>query len=151
MPRPPAYLSLGIDPGARVAACGRAAADTSDAQSQHTGDMPGGGRGRHSRGSGGEDRLGALGRQLPRAEPPQIVQALALERARRVMRHSIWLVLVVAIVVYVAVQLLRPYPGPVFLPAAKGSVRLPGSVPSLPLPTSGSAAIALLGGGTLKG
>ena len=118
-------------------------------KSQHTGDMPGGGRGRHSLGSGGEDRLGALGRQLPRAEPPQIVQALALERARRVLRHSIWLVLVVAIVVYIAVQLLRPYPGPAFRPAVKGSVRLPGSVPSLPLPTSGSAAIALVGGGTL--
>jgi D-alanyl-D-alanine carboxypeptidase (penicillin-binding protein 5/6) len=112
--------------------------------------MPGGGRGRHRRGAGGsEDQLRALGQQLPGVERPQIAQALAHERARRVMRHAVWFVLVVIIVVYVAVQLLRPVPAPVFRPELAGSVRIPGSLPALPLPASGSTAVAVVGGGSL--
>lgn len=112
--------------------------------------MPGGGRGRHRRGAAAsEEQLRALGRQLPTVERPHIAQALATERTRRLLRHAVWLVVGAAVVVYVGVQLLRPVPGPTFRLALAASLRLPGAPPSLPMPTAGSAAIALVGGGTL--
>jgi serine-type D-Ala-D-Ala carboxypeptidase (penicillin-binding protein 5/6) len=79
----------------------------------------------------------------------EMVHALAHERAHRVVPRSLWTLLAVVVVVYVAVQLLRPVPGPVFRSALSSSLRLAGTAPSLPWPTSGSAAMALEGGAVL--
>lgn len=57
--------------------------------------------------------------------------------------------LVVALVALVGLQWFRPVPSPVFRSAMSTSVRLPGSPPSLPWSTTGSAALAVEGVGTL--
>ncbi len=78
-----------------------------------------------------------------------VLHALARERARRVVPRSLWALVAAAVVAYFAVQLLRPVPGPVFRSALSSSVRLPGTLPSLSWPSSGSAALELQGGAVL--
>ena len=62
-----------------------------------------------------------------------------------------WLLLlvVVAVVVYGAVQWLRPVPSPTFRDTTATSLRLPGAQPALPWPTSGAAAVSEVGVGSL--
>lgn len=104
-------------------------------------------RQRHS--TTAEDRLRSLGSQVPQLGS-EVVHALAHERARRVVPPSLWLVPVVVVVAFVAVQLLRPVPAPVFHSAlSSSSVVLPGTPPALPWPTSGSAAMELEPGAVL--
>ena len=59
------------------------------------------------------------------------------------------LLLVVAVVVYGAVQWLRPVPGPTFHDTTAASLRLPGTPPALPWPASGAAAVSEVGVGSL--
>lgn len=56
---------------------------------------------------------------------------------------------VVAIVVFVVVQLLRPVPGATFRSSQAGSVHLAGSAPPLPWPASGAAAMSVSGVGSI--
>jgi D-alanyl-D-alanine carboxypeptidase (penicillin-binding protein 5/6) len=56
---------------------------------------------------------------------------------------------VVALVALVGLQWFRPVPSPVFRSAVSNSVRLPGSTPSLPWSSTGSAALAVEGVGVL--
>ena len=80
---------------------------------------------------------------------PEILKALAQERSRRVVGRAVAGTVVALVVVFVGVQLLRPVPPPVFRPTVPGSIRLPGALPALPFPGSGSAAISMVGGGSL--
>jgi D-alanyl-D-alanine carboxypeptidase (penicillin-binding protein 5/6) len=111
--------------------------------------MTGGRRGLHRRGrSASEEHLRDLGRQMP-AERPEIITALAHERSRRMLWRSVAAGAVVVVVAFLGVQLLRPVPAPVFRPTLSGAIRLPGSLPPLPFPSAGSAAVAMVGGGEL--
>ncbi len=53
------------------------------------------------------------------------------------------------VVVLAGIQWFRPLPNPRFEAAASGSLRLPGSAPSFPWPTMGSAALAIPGPGVI--
>jgi D-alanyl-D-alanine carboxypeptidase (penicillin-binding protein 5/6) len=70
------------------------------------------------------------------------------ERVTRLGRYIVGAVLAV-LVALAGVQWFRPVPSPVFRSALSTSVRLPGSPPSLPWSTTGSAALAVEGVGTL--
>ena len=59
------------------------------------------------------------------------------------------LLLVVAVVVYGAVQWLRPVPAPVFHDTTATSLRLPGTPPTLPWPSGGASAVSEVGVGSL--
>jgi serine-type D-Ala-D-Ala carboxypeptidase (penicillin-binding protein 5/6) len=76
-------------------------------------------------------------------------RAQSTGRARRWL-IPVGLVLLVALLGVVAgLQWTRPIPGPHFRPAITTSVRLPGKSPSLPWPTTGSAALTMEGVGSL--
>lgn len=57
--------------------------------------------------------------------------------------------MVVLVVVFIAVQALRPAPDPVSVPAVARVIALPGSPPALPWPATGQAMIEVQGAGTL--
>ena len=59
------------------------------------------------------------------------------------------LLLVVAVVIYGAVQWVRPVPGPTFHDTTATSLRLPGAAPALPWPSGGAAAVSEVGVGSL--
>lgn len=63
--------------------------------------------------------------------------------------RSLWTLAVVVIAAFVAVQWFRPIPRPVFRAAVVGSLRLAGSLPSMPWPSSGSSALSVAGGASL--
>ena len=74
---------------------------------------------------------------------------MARERARRVGLRVAGVVVVVLVCVLAGVQWFRPIPSPVFRSAVSTSVRLSGSLPSLPWPSTGAAALAVEGAGSL--
>ncbi len=95
-----------------------------------------------------ERRLRELGASAPELSA-DLYQPIAHERATRAVRSLVVVLVVVVVLVLVGVQWFRPIPSPVFHPALSTFVRLPGSAPSLPWPTTGSAALAVVGGGSL--
>lgn len=114
--------------------------------------MLGGRRAAHGRQRGpatAEDRLRSLGSEVPQIRS-EVVHALAHERAHRVLPRALATVVVVVVVAYVATQLLRPVPAPVFRSAlSSSSLTLAGAAPPLPWPSSGSAAMELEPGALL--
>ncbi len=74
---------------------------------------------------------------------------MARERARRVGRRFVATVVVILVAVLAGVQWFRPVPSPMFRSAVSTSVRLPGAPPSLPWPSTGSAALVMEGLGGL--
>ena len=89
----------------------------------------------------------ALGRDV--LEPSRAdVEPVERERARGVARRAVVTSVIVIVVVIAAVQWLRPVPAPVFQ-SALTSLRLPGALPALPWPSTGSAALSVVGAGSL--
>jgi D-alanyl-D-alanine carboxypeptidase (penicillin-binding protein 5/6) len=89
-----------------------------------------------------------LGRQLP---PPSEEEAriMVINRAARLMRRlavDLVVVVVVALVVGGAVQWFRPLPEPTLQAT---SIRVPGTSPRLPWPSTGEAALSVTGLGSL--
>ncbi len=78
-----------------------------------------------------------------------MLRSIARERARRVGLRVLVIVVVVLVCVFASVQWFRPVPSPVFRSGVSTSVRLPGSLPSLPWPTTGSASLSVEGAGSL--
>ncbi len=74
---------------------------------------------------------------------------MAKERTERVGRYALVAVVVTLVGAFLGVQWFRPVPSPEFRSTVSMSVRLPGSFPSLPWPTSGSAALLVEGAGSL--
>jgi serine-type D-Ala-D-Ala carboxypeptidase (penicillin-binding protein 5/6) len=70
-------------------------------------------------------------------------------RLRKYVLRSLWVLLVVAVGVGAGFQWSRPIPAAAFHPAGLTSIRLPGTSPSLPWPTTGSAALSMEGVGSL--
>jgi D-alanyl-D-alanine carboxypeptidase (penicillin-binding protein 5/6) len=108
-------------------------------------------RGAHSRGShdAAEDRLRALSRQLrPAAGGPSWGQPRRWLPSLGGLGGVVALVVVAAIVIYVAVQWFRPLPS-ASLRAETSSLRLAGTAPSLPWPATGAAAMSEVGVGSL--
>ena len=68
-------------------------------------------------------------------------------------RHRLLIVaaVLVVLVVLAGVRWFGPVPAPSFDPAVSSSVRLPGTLPSLPWPTTGAAALGVEGAGSLGG
>lgn len=60
-----------------------------------------------------------------------------------------WRLAPLLLVALLVVQLFRPTPSPSFRPAFSGVIRLPGIAPSLPWPSTGSAAVSVVGGASL--
>jgi D-alanyl-D-alanine carboxypeptidase (penicillin-binding protein 5/6) len=58
-------------------------------------------------------------------------------------------IVVVVLVVVAGVRWFRPIPAPVFRSAVSTSIRLPGTLPSLPWPVGGAAALSVDGAGSL--
>lgn len=77
------------------------------------------------------------------------LRSIARERAARVGRYVFGAVVVTLVGAFVSVQWLRPIPAPVFRSAPLASVRLPGTPPSMPWPTMGTAALSVEGVGSL--
>jgi serine-type D-Ala-D-Ala carboxypeptidase (penicillin-binding protein 5/6) len=110
-----------------------------------------GARGRHAQGA--HERLQALGEHaqkrptgplLPPARP-----SLRQHRAYGCAGRFLLVAVIVVVVVLAGVQWFRPLPSPSFRLAKVTTLRLPGTSPSLPWPTTGSAAVAQLGVGSL--
>lgn len=82
-----------------------------------------------------------------------VLVTMASPRVALLRRHLLAalavVVVVVAVVVAAGVQWFRPLPAPVFRATVSTSVRLPGAAPSLPWPTTGSAALSVEGAGSL--
>jgi D-alanyl-D-alanine carboxypeptidase (penicillin-binding protein 5/6) len=82
----------------------------------------------------------------------EALRSIVAENAPRVRRYTVSAmvaVVVMTIGVLVGVQWFGPLPSPVFRSAVARSVRLPGSPPSLPWPTTGSEALSMGGAGSL--
>jgi serine-type D-Ala-D-Ala carboxypeptidase (penicillin-binding protein 5/6) len=71
------------------------------------------------------------------------LRSLVRERAGHVIPRVVGAVVVILLVILAGVQWFRPLPSPVFRSAVSASVRLPGTPPSLPWPTTGSAALSV--------
>ncbi len=113
---------------------------------------PGTGPGAEHRGrrltKASEGRLRALGERTP-ALSADILRTIAKERAERAGRYVLGGVVAVLVGALLGLQWFRPVPSPVFRSTVSMSVRLPGSLPSLPWPTTGSAALSVEGAGSL--
>jgi serine-type D-Ala-D-Ala carboxypeptidase (penicillin-binding protein 5/6) len=96
--------------------------------------------------SGGIGDLG--GRVAVRADAPHPSHRKS-HRARRYVLPALLVLLLVLIGVGAGYQWSRPVPTPVFHAALSDSVQLPGTSPSLPWPTVGSAALTMEGVGSL--
>lgn len=111
------------------------------------------GPGAHSRrGLEAQERLRSLGQQLRDTGPAlsrQPVLSIPWPSARRRWWRVVAVLVLVAVVVFVAVQWLRPVPSPSFTAASPSALRLPGAAPSLPWPASGAAALTEVGVGSL--
>jgi D-alanyl-D-alanine carboxypeptidase (penicillin-binding protein 5/6) len=97
-----------------------------------------------------EARLAELGRQLP---PPseEAARIMAADRAARFKRRlavGLVLVVVVALVAGGTLQWLRPLAQPALQGVAK-DIRIPGTEPGLPWPSTGEAALSVPGLGSL--
>ncbi len=93
-----------------------------------------------------EDRLRALGERIP-VTP----EGLEFVRHRRVARRRLSIIgaVVVVLVALAGVRWFSPVPSPTFVPTASTSMRLGGTLPSLPWPTGGAAAISVEGSESL--
>ena len=76
---------------------------------------------------------------------------MAREKARRVGRKTIAVIVAALVVTLLCAQWFRSVPTPVLHSALSTSIRLPGSPPSLPWPSSGSAEVSVEGAGNLGG
>jgi D-alanyl-D-alanine carboxypeptidase (penicillin-binding protein 5/6) len=97
-----------------------------------------------------EKRLSELGRRLPPPSPEDL-EVLAADRRALRRRHlivGVFVTLLVLVVVGAGVQWFRPLPAAEFQSAVSTSVQLPGTVPALPWPTQGAAALAVEGVGS---
>ena len=103
---------------------------------------------RRGRSAPSDRRLRTLGKSAPplRAD---LLSSMARERARRIGLRIVWITVALLVCVFAGVQWFRPIPTPVFRVAVSTSVRLPGSLPSLPWPSTGSAALSLDGAESL--
>jgi D-alanyl-D-alanine carboxypeptidase (penicillin-binding protein 5/6) len=70
-------------------------------------------------------------------------------RLRKYLLRTLWVLLIVAVGVGAGFQWSRPIPAAAFHPAGLTSIHLPGTTPSLPWPTTGSAALSMEGVGSL--
>ncbi|MGA2932554.1 MAG: hypothetical protein ABSE98_10765, partial [Acidimicrobiales bacterium] len=98
-----------------------------------------------------EERLAALGERIPPMSEEEI-KSIARERTARILRHMAVLAVVLVVmlaVVLAGVQWLRPLPPPTFRAAVSAPLLLPGTLPSLPQPATGSAALSVEGDGSL--
>ncbi len=78
---------------------------------------------------------------------------MAADRAARIRRRLalvLPILLVVVLGIGAAVQAVRPVPDP-SIDGATASMRIPGAMPALPWPSSGEAALAVQGAGTMGG
>jgi D-alanyl-D-alanine carboxypeptidase (penicillin-binding protein 5/6) len=93
-----------------------------------------------------EDRLRALGERIP-VSPEQ----LEFIQHRKVAHHRLFIVgaVVVVLVILAGIRWFGPVPSPVFVRATSTSVGLGGTLPSLPWPTTGGAALSVEGAGSL--
>jgi D-alanyl-D-alanine carboxypeptidase (penicillin-binding protein 5/6) len=109
-------------------------------------------RGAHRRRNrGAQEGLRALGQRVapsPGASGFSSRRGWGPRPAAGLGRYVVALV-VVAIVIFVAVQLLRPLPSASFRSTQAGSIHLPGTAPALPWPSSGAAAMSEVGIGSL--
>jgi len=116
--------------------------------------LPGTRRGAHSLGTGSQDRLRVLGDQLnrPIAGPawnePKVRWRVGLGGFGGGLGRLLAVAVAIAVVVYVVVQLLRPLPS-VGFHGRTTSLRLSGTAPVLPWPSSGEAAMSEVGVGSL--
>jgi len=115
-----------------------------DAHRSGTGLEPARHRRRHSLSN--EGRLRALGERIPVS--PEGIEFVRHRTATR-RRLSIVGAVVVVLVVLAGVRWFGPVPSPAFVPAPSTSVHLPGTLPSLPWPTTGAAALSVDGAGSL--
>jgi D-alanyl-D-alanine carboxypeptidase (penicillin-binding protein 5/6) len=104
---------------------------------------------RHGPSRATEERLAELGRRLP---PPseEARKITAADLAARLIRRlvvSLVVLFLLALGVGAAVQWLRPLPQPA-LEGLRTPVRVPGTAPSLPWPSTGEAALGVQGLGT---
>jgi serine-type D-Ala-D-Ala carboxypeptidase (penicillin-binding protein 5/6) len=114
---------------------------------------PGGRRPSHTRHGLGreiEARLAELERQLP---PPseEAARTIAADRARR-LRRSLAVRLLVVVVLVVVVGAMAQWFRPLSAPTLRGlerGIRIPGTAPRLPWPSTGEAALSVPGIGTL--
>jgi D-alanyl-D-alanine carboxypeptidase (penicillin-binding protein 5/6) len=98
-----------------------------------------------------EERLAALGERIPPMSEEEI-KSIARERTARIVRHMAVLAVVLVVmlaVVLAGAQWLRPLPPPAFRAAVSAPLLLPGTLPSLPQPATGSAALSVEGDGSL--
>ena len=118
------------------------------ARTQTPGTGPGAAHRRRRLSKASEGRLRTLGEHTPYLSADTL-RSIAKERAARVGRYVLGAVVVVLIGALLGVQWFRPVPSPVFRSTVSMSVRLPGSAPSLPWPTTGAAALSVEGAGSL--
>ena len=115
------------------------------------GTRPGLAHRRSRRSTASEARLRTLGDRIPKMSD-DVLRSIVAENAPRVRRYAIGALVAVVLMligVLVGVQWFRPVPSPVFRSAVSTSVRLPGSPPVLPWPTTGSSALSVEGAGSL--
>jgi serine-type D-Ala-D-Ala carboxypeptidase (penicillin-binding protein 5/6) len=104
--------------------------------------------GRRRRWRDTERRLRELGSYAP-SLPPDELHRLAREQARRVLRRAVATVVLVLVLGLAGLQWFRPIPSPVFDATVPATLSIPGGLPLLAWPGSGTAAVALAGAGTL--
>ena len=95
-----------------------------------------------------EGRLRTLGERTPDL-PVDTLRSIAKESAERAGRYVLGGVVVVLVGALLGLQWFRSVPSPVFRSSVSMSVRLRGSLPSLPWPNTGSAALSVEGAGSL--
>jgi D-alanyl-D-alanine carboxypeptidase (penicillin-binding protein 5/6) len=96
------------------------------------------------------DRTGEQGGRVAiRADEPSLNARRKPGRARRYVFRSLLALLLVLIGVAAGYQWSRPVSAPAFHATLANSVQLPGTSPSLPWPTTGSAALTMKGVGSL--
>jgi D-alanyl-D-alanine carboxypeptidase (penicillin-binding protein 5/6) len=103
---------------------------------------------RHGLSKESEARLQALSEQLPDLDAGER-EHLVRRRIRPTVLKGLWRLVLVVVVALLAYQWLRPLPMPSLRLALHGAVRLPGTAPSLPWPTTGAATLSVAGGVSL--
>ena len=108
------------------------------------------GRGAHRKSRGAQGRLRAMGTQLksPLGSPLSGRRSWGPRPSAGLAKYVVGAV-VVAAVIFVAVQLLRPVPAAAFRSSQADSVHLSGSAPPIPWPSSGAAAMSVAGVGSI--
>jgi D-alanyl-D-alanine carboxypeptidase (penicillin-binding protein 5/6) len=94
--------------------------------------------------------MGELGGRVAiRADEPSLTTRRNPGRARRYVLRSLLVLLILLIGAAAGFQWSRAVPSPEFHSARVSSVQLPGTSPSLPWPTTGAAALTMVGVGSL--